>query len=44
MVLFSMKMHGVEFAQEPTAAGPVNPAVFDDTCGNLIQLFQVTAG
>lgn len=31
---------GVTFAQEPTSAGPVTTAVFDDTCGNLIQLFQ----
>jgi catechol 2,3-dioxygenase-like lactoylglutathione lyase family enzyme len=29
---------GVRFTQEPTAAGPVTTAVFDDTCGNLIQI------
>jgi catechol 2,3-dioxygenase-like lactoylglutathione lyase family enzyme len=29
---------GVEFTQEPTDLGPVVTAVFDDTCGNLIQL------
>ena len=29
---------GVRFTQEPTAMGPVTTAVFDDTCGNLIQL------
>lgn len=29
---------GVEFTQEPTQAGPVTIAVFDDTCGNLIQI------
>lgn len=29
---------GVEFTQEPTDMGPVTTAVFDDTCGNLIQL------
>ena len=29
---------GVTFAQPPTAMGPVTTAVFDDTCGNLIQL------
>ncbi|MFZ3474633.1 VOC family protein [Streptomyces sp. 4.24] len=29
---------GVRFAQEPQAAGPVTTAVFDDTCGNLIQI------
>jgi catechol 2,3-dioxygenase-like lactoylglutathione lyase family enzyme len=30
--------HGVRFTQEPTAMGPVTTAVFDDTCGNLIQI------
>ncbi|RFU82703.1 VOC family protein [Streptomyces triticagri] len=29
---------GVRFTQEPLAAGPVTTAVFDDGCGNLIQL------
>jgi predicted enzyme related to lactoylglutathione lyase len=29
---------GVTFTQPPTAMGPVSTAVFDDTCGNLIQL------
>lgn len=29
---------GVQFTQEPTDMGPVTTAVFDDTCGNLIQL------
>ena len=29
---------GVTFTQEPTAMGPVTTAVFDDTCGNLIQI------
>ena len=29
---------GVRFTQEPTEMGPVTTAVFDDTCGNLIQL------
>ena len=33
--------HGVEFVQEPTDAGPVRMAVFDDTCGNLIQLIEM---
>ncbi|UTF52595.1 VOC family protein [Natronosalvus rutilus] len=32
--------HGVEFTQEPMTAGNVTMAVFDDTCGNLIQLVQ----
>jgi glyoxylase I family protein len=31
---------GVAFTQAPTAAGPVTLAVFADTCGNLIQLYQ----
>jgi catechol 2,3-dioxygenase-like lactoylglutathione lyase family enzyme len=31
---------GVRFAQPPTALGPVTIAVFDDTCGNLIQIAQ----
>lgn len=29
---------GVVFAQEPAEMGPVVTAVFDDTCGNLIQI------
>jgi len=29
---------GVEFTQPPTAMGPMTTAVFDDTCGNLIQI------
>jgi catechol 2,3-dioxygenase-like lactoylglutathione lyase family enzyme len=29
---------GVNFTQPPTAMGPVTTAVFDDTCGNLIQI------
>ncbi|CUH43934.1 Glyoxalase-like domain protein [Ruegeria atlantica] len=29
---------GVEFVTEPMDAGAVHMAVFDDTCGNLIQL------
>lgn len=33
---------GVRFTQPPTAAGPYVTAVFDDTCGNLIQIIQQT--
>lgn len=33
-----MRGLGVVFTQEPTSFGPVVTAVFDDTCGNLIQL------
>ena len=29
---------GVRFVQPPTNMGPVTTAVFDDTCGNLIQI------
>lgn len=31
---------GVHFTQEPVDMGPVTTAVFDDTCGNLIQIAQ----
>lgn len=31
---------GVLFTQEPVDMGPVTTAVFDDTCGNLIQIAQ----
>lgn len=31
---------GVNFTQPPVAMGPVTTAVFDDTCGNLIQIAQ----
>ncbi len=30
----------VSFTQPPTPAGPMSIAVFADTCGNLIQLYQ----
>jgi catechol 2,3-dioxygenase-like lactoylglutathione lyase family enzyme len=33
---------GVRFTQEPVAMGPVITAVLDDTCGNLIQIAQLT--
>jgi catechol 2,3-dioxygenase-like lactoylglutathione lyase family enzyme len=33
-----LKARGVRFTQEPTEMGPVTTAVFDDTCGNLIQI------
>lgn len=32
---------GVTFTQTPTKAGPATIAVFDDTCGNLIQLIEL---
>jgi catechol 2,3-dioxygenase-like lactoylglutathione lyase family enzyme len=31
---------GVRFTQPPVAMGSVTTAVFDDTCGNLIQIAQ----
>ena len=31
---------GVVFRTQPTPAGPVTIAVFEDTCGNLIQIVQ----
>ena len=33
---------GVKFTMPPTAMGPTTMAVFDDTCGNFIQLNQIT--
>jgi catechol 2,3-dioxygenase-like lactoylglutathione lyase family enzyme len=33
-----LKKLGVVFTQEPMEMGPVTTAVFDDTCGNLIQI------
>ena len=33
---------GVRFTQPPTELGTVITAVFDDTCGNLIQIAQET--
>jgi catechol 2,3-dioxygenase-like lactoylglutathione lyase family enzyme len=37
-----MRDLGVQFTQEPLDLGPVTTAVFDDTCGNLIQMAQRT--
>jgi catechol 2,3-dioxygenase-like lactoylglutathione lyase family enzyme len=33
-----LKGLGVTFTQEPAQMGPVTTAVFDDTCGNLLQI------
>jgi len=38
-----LKARGVVFTMEPTNLGTVTAAVFDDTCGNLIQIIQLTA-
>jgi glyoxylase I family protein len=35
-----LKELGVAFTTEPTEMGGVIVAVFDDTCGNLIQIYQ----
>ncbi|MGO4546731.1 VOC family protein [Paenibacillus sp. 2TAB23] len=32
--------HGVKFTMEPTKMGEFTIAVFDDTCGNLLQIIQ----
>ena len=37
-----MKKLGVEFTMEPTNMGMTTAAIFDDTCGNLIQIYQIT--
>jgi len=33
-----LRSAGVRFVQDPVNMGPVTTAVFDDTCGNLIQI------
>lgn len=35
-----LKALGVTFTMTPTQMGPVKIAVFDDTCGNLIQIME----
>ena len=37
-----LKQLGVEFKMEPTDAGTALVALFDDTCGNLIQIYQAS--
>ena len=37
-----LRARGVVFTQPPTDMGSAVTAVFDDTCGNLIQLAQLT--
>jgi predicted enzyme related to lactoylglutathione lyase len=36
-----LKKLGVKFTMEPTNTGMTTMAVFEDTCGNLIQIYQV---
>lgn len=38
-----LKDLGVEFTMEPTNMGIEISAILNDTCGNLIQIYQVTA-
>ncbi len=35
-----LKQRGVVFRGEPKKMGPTTVAVFEDTCGNLIQIYQ----
>lgn len=36
-----LKKHGVKFIMGPQQQGPVKLAIFPDTCGNLIQMYQM---
>jgi catechol 2,3-dioxygenase-like lactoylglutathione lyase family enzyme len=36
-----LRSKGVRFTQEPTEMGGVTTAVFDDTCGNLVQIIKL---
>jgi predicted enzyme related to lactoylglutathione lyase len=35
-----LKKSGVKFTMDPQQQGPVKLAIFSDTCGNLIQMYQ----
>jgi glyoxylase I family protein len=35
-----LRAQGIVFTMDPTPSGPVTVAIFSDTCGNLIQLYQ----
>jgi predicted enzyme related to lactoylglutathione lyase len=37
-----LKQLGVDFKMEPTDMGTATVALFDDTCGNLIQIYQAS--
>lgn len=39
-----LKARGVRFHREPQAMGMIRAAVFDDTCGNFINLVQPMVG
>ena|SRR5215212_1163021 len=36
-----LKNKGVKFKSEPAKMGPVTTASFEDSCGNLIQIYQL---
>lgn len=38
-----LKQSGVKFTMDPIQQGPVKLAIFSDTCGNLIQMYQPPA-
>ena len=38
-----LKSLGVEFRSEPKSMGPITSVLFEDTCGNLINLVQPAA-
>jgi len=38
-----LKELGVKFSVEPQKSGPIIQAIFDDTCGNFIGIYQVSA-
>ncbi len=35
-----LKKSGIKFTMDPRQQGPVKFAIFADTCGNLIQMYQ----
>ena len=37
----TLRKRGVVFRSEPTSMGPTTVATLEDTCGNLIRLYQV---
>jgi catechol 2,3-dioxygenase-like lactoylglutathione lyase family enzyme len=37
----SLKKAGVKFSMEPTDMGTTTIAIFDDTCGNLLQIYEL---
>ncbi len=37
-----LKGRGVEFTMEPTHMGSTIVTILNDTCGNLIQIYQLT--